>query len=206
MISLLLLRHAESSSIVQEEDSLILDDETNVLTDAGRIASVELGELLRTKFGSIIVHSSPSSRAYETAKNISDGAENILLDERLRERAFNFPLTTPTGESRKYQMQSHMHPHERILGGESIADHRIRVGDWFREFESKLAEEHVYAVVTHGGTLDQLLAIIFESPINAMSRYHVACEPARFHLLKRYHVSPEAYVWRLDCINACEIG
>ena len=201
---LVLVRHAESLSQLQTEEELVITDEHDGLTAAGKEQSANLGEHLCGKFWPARIVTSPIRRARETAELIANACRlTAQVDERLRERTFGFPLGTTKAESSSFQEQSYKQPVIASFGAESVEQHRIRVTEWLTEFEQSLDhhEATTRIVVSHGGTIEHLQACLSGSPISAMARMFTSCDPGHYHLWTVFRPLDGRLVWRLDGIN-----
>lgn len=201
MTTVLLLRHGQCISNTLPGNDRIIADEDNRLTVTGKREVVEVVESLKQKYSSVKIFASPTRRALETVQILSEKFdEPAILDVRLREREFNFHPLLTIDESIQLQHLSHANPRVSYSNGETIEQHRKRVQEWFDEFVTSIEEDSTYIIVTHGGTIDQIQAILFDTSIDAMSKFYIACEPAHFHHWTLLSID-DRKVWRLEGVN-----
>ncbi len=203
MSTVFFIRHGHCKSIDLEDHDCVLGDNENNLTEIGVNQALQLGSYFSKHYPEHIIYSSPILRASETSLQIANITGNsVILDDRLRERDFRFPNDLTIAKAKEYQVLSHLNPLQSYLGGETVQQHRSRVEQWLADFESKLQQDAAYLIVTHGGTIDQLQAILFGSPIDTPRRFYTVCEPAHFHSWSILDVESQTSVWRLDNINS----
>lgn len=204
MIQLLLTRHCKALSADLGENEEVLCDEDDELSEEGRAQGRALAEHLSSKFIAASIISSPIKRASETAKYLARAyGTEAIFDPRLREREFAFPIGTTTLKSRMLQEESYLHPDALPLGGESVAQHRMRAADWLSEFEASLSnhQQLTQIVVAHGGTIEHLQACLTGSSLSFMSRMFTACDTGHYHLWTVVRPLDGRLVWRLDGVN-----
>ena len=206
MTKLIFLRHGQSISHTLSGDDRIVKDEENALTHNGEKEVAQVAEFLCTKYSPVTIYASPIRRALETALILSKTTNQpIIFDDRLREREFNFPESLTANESIQLQQQSHANPRVAYSNGETVEKHRCRVQEWFDEFVTSIEDDRTYIIVTHGGTIDHLQAILFNTSIDAMSNFFVSCDPAHYHHWTFMSLAENRKVWRLDEVNAFRV-
>lgn len=122
------------------------------LTDRGHEQARETGELIKERLDSGEIHideiiASPLSRAFDTAKHISDMTGLPLrADERLREQNFGKYEGTPrNGEIFKQDKRNFVNSYE---GGESM----LRLAQRIYNLLDELAQDDkIYLLVAHNG-------------------------------------------------------
>lgn len=180
MSKVLFIRHGKCLSHTLKDDEKMLSDEENCLTLAGRTKVEELAAQLNDRFqGKRKLIASPITRAEETGKIFA--AELIIpcmLEERLVERRITIPEGMSIAEFRSYQEQSYLDPDHLFNNSETIREHRKRCAEWLDAFKEDLEEETTYFVITHGGTIEHLHALLFHSDFRAMTST-IITEPAR---------------------------
>ena len=203
MSKVFFIRHGHCKSIDLENQDYVLGDNENNLTEIGVNQALQLGTFFLKYYPEQTIYSSPILRAYETSFQIANITGNsVILDDRLSERDFRFPHDLTIAKAKEYQVLSHLNPLRSYLGGETVQQHRSRVEQWLADFESKLQQDRIYLIVTHGGTIDQLQAILFGSPIDTPRKFYTSCKPAHFHSWSILNIEPQTFVWRLDKVNS----
>jgi 2,3-bisphosphoglycerate-dependent phosphoglycerate mutase len=139
------------------------------LTGAGIAQAEAIGMRLADEPCDILI-SSDLGRAHETAKRISSrNGKPVILDSRLRERAFG------VGEGMSYAELDRAYPGSFLRtgmvdpdlcvpGGESRRQFHLRIRDAFEKMVAQHAGRNLI-VVTHGGVLTSLYRHIHEIPL-----------------------------------------
>lgn len=142
----------------------IIQGQSNVeLSDHGRYQAQQLGQHLKTlgvKFD--FVYSSDLSRAYETCQLIVGQDNDIVIDDRLRERAFGDiegkSLETFRSEAAKAGYDSRTYSSFTPPGAETLAQVNDRVRDYCLHHLVNVVEPGCNVlVVTHGGVIREFV-------------------------------------------------
>jgi probable phosphomutase (TIGR03848 family) len=158
--TVLLIRHGRTAA----NGSGILAGWTPGVTldDKGR----EQAQALSQRMGSVpltAVVSSPLERCQETAAAILDGRDAIALhtDDRVGEAKYGDwtgkPLKTLTKDPLWKIVQQHPSA-VQFPGGESLRDMQARAVDAVREWNTKLGDHAIYAIVSHGDVIKSVVA------------------------------------------------
>lgn len=203
MSKVLFIRHGKCLSHTLKDDEKMLSDEENCLTLAGRTKVEELAAQLKNRFqGKKVLIASPVTRAEETGKIFAD--ELIIpctLEKRLRERKICIPDGMTIAEFRSYQEQSYLDPDHLFNNSETIREHRKRCAEWLDAFQQTMKNDTTYFIITHGGTIEHLHALLFHSDFRAMTSTHTSCDPAHYHEWSIFTLKDGRTVWRLDGVN-----
>lgn len=203
-----LVRHGHSLSASSRDESKILTDSDDVLSETGEQAIKDLSRHLTRHVAECMLLYSPLPRAQQSAKLLIDVLKPSLALEvsALAERRLNFPLTWTKQESRKVQEQQAVREQTlRIGDGESVVDHGKRVRGWFNESRTLIENFNGdVIIVSHGGTMDQIFGAIVDRPIIASTLFYPRCDPAHYHLFSLHPLPGHGFAWRLDGINCSE--
>lgn len=137
------------------------------LTDKGKAQAARLREVLQIPFQQ--VYSSPSKRAADTAKIITNGEQPILFDERLKEIHLGswqgrLIADIEKEDGKRYECYVQM-PETYIPDtGESIQTVKKRMNDFLQDCLKNEAENIL--VVTHGVSIRALLLAVYNWPID----------------------------------------
>ena len=204
MNKVILLRHAECLSANLLDEDRIIEDENNLLTEAGKRQAEEAAHFFRTELfkSTPKIYSSPTKRAEQTAEIIADILNtSIEYFDELKEREFNFPVNFTANQSKSHQEKAHMNPHTKILDGESIAEHRARCVKWKFNYLDNITSDIL--IVSHGGTIEQLFGAVVGSKVDNASKYFVSLDYCRYHqfTVQCAGINTDS-IWRVDKINA----
>lgn len=130
------------------------------LNEVGKVQALEIKEQLKDiKFDK--VYSSPLSRAYETAKTITN--HDIILDDRIIERSngdMEGKLKSEITEKVDFN-----DPNEKRYNIESITDFRNRINDFLDDITSDTTSENIL-IVTHAGVGIYMRCYFEGEPVN----------------------------------------
>jgi|GEM_PF-5515712 broad specificity phosphatase PhoE len=198
-----LLRHAECSSALLDDQETVVTNESDSLTAEGIGKTYETASFFKnTLFKSTPqVFASPIKRAQQTADIIAGTLNtSVKYFDSLRERDFNFPFDFSMRESKFYQQKAHKNPLIKIRDGESVAEHRLRLAEWKSANLDNITTDTI--VVAHGGTIEQLLGIITGSAVENTSRYFFKLDYCHYHLITVLKTVPQQdIIWRIDKTN-----
>lgn len=163
------LRHGESEANVTgiiAAGEIALTDYG--LTEQGEMQvaeSVSAAKFAGTLDIQTIILSSPLKRAYETAvvaaETLDIPIENIILEERLREREFGIFEGQSHAAYKDIIWPADLLQKESVHGVENTEDVKLRVLDLLEELEEQYAGKNIL-LVSHGDTL-QILQTCFEN-------------------------------------------
>ncbi|WP_265458643.1 histidine phosphatase family protein [Enterococcus sp. HY326] len=154
-MELILIRHGESlfnqANRSAETGRFFSGQSDTPLTEKGQQQARELKKL--AIFSEVNqIYTSPLSRAYETAR-LAMGRQDIILDERLKERSLGILDGKNTKDLPQWQdfLQTQSLGHSFIdkpPGGENYADVEKRVGEFLRELTKNSAADKI-AIFSH---------------------------------------------------------
>ncbi|MBF0280598.1 MAG: histidine phosphatase family protein [SAR324 cluster bacterium] len=172
--TLIFVRHGETEWNVQGKWQGHLD---SPLTEKGLKQTFAMGQRFRNIHCDQL-YSSDLSRAYQTAKPISEvTGQHIITSPDLREKNLGIfeGLTNETMKLRypeEYEQFHKFNPDFAVPGSESIQEFYDRSVATIRN----LAEKHLHqttVMVTHGGFLANLFRFIFNLPIEIPRRFAI---------------------------------
>jgi broad specificity phosphatase PhoE len=202
MARVLLMRHAEAMSSVQGPEEEVLPDDMDGLTVRGQRQAAEMGAWLRTWATKLVLVASPIRRAKETADIIAGITQcSFTTDLSLRERDFNFKANTSVRFAKSLQEQAFEFPSVAIEGSESVIAHRKRVFQWWKSYCPTMMPQFTYVVLSHGGTIEHLLACLLGNDPHCLPNISTKCEPARFHLWSTFQTQSGKTIWCLEGVN-----
>ena len=205
----LFIRHGQALSGALARDAEVINDDVDRLTTVGESEAKRLGDHLAREFKITRIFASPLIRARQTAEAVRSAiptTPSLEIDDRLAERRFAFPAGTRMLEARRIQEKSHLVPEEKFSGGESRAEHRIRIVSFLAFLEENIVadasanREGDIAVVSHGGTIEHMFICLCGAPIEASAKMFVSCDTAHYHLWFPFQVE-NRLVWRLDAVD-----
>lgn len=165
MIDLYIARHGQTEWNVQKRMQGRLDSSLSLkgMEDAKRLRDY----LVDTAFDKVI--SSPSGRAYTTAKLIQPHKENIMTDPRLMEiHLGKWQGKTDVEINKEFPLEfdHYWKAPERYYnhGGETFSDVISRLEDFLQDIE-KVSSGGKVLIVTHGVAIMALLSIVKMLPI-----------------------------------------
>lgn len=129
--------------------------------------------LLREGYQFDVLYSSPLQRAKRVAEIVAEKLElEIVFDKRLEEMHTGFlgGMTFAEAESIYPEPEGGWRSYDRIPEGECPIDQLARVMRFYAELVDKHMQDSV-CVITHGGTVDCLLNIIYGLPQNSPFSY-----------------------------------
>ncbi|MEM6991349.1 MAG: histidine phosphatase family protein [Myxococcota bacterium] len=201
-LQLVLARHGHCASLEVADDDPIVPDDRNHLTDRGKRQAETLARHVQQHWPTATLICSPLPRARQTAAPIEAAlGVTATVDPRTAERNLGLPDTTTAAEARAAQLADLSNLEARRAGGESIADHHARVGEWLAVVREEATRDQVVVLVAHGGTLDLLQLQLSGAPLSAAQRFFVRCRPAHYHLWTFVRASPTLSAWRLDGVD-----
>lgn len=166
-MELYLIRHGESMGDIEQRVEGSWDAE---LTDNGREQVKLLQKRLAVEDSNFdLIFSSPLKRAAETAKAISEIAlKPVIYDERLKEQDTGILGGMKIEEAsaiNKPRDENGYRYYEKFPEGESALDHTWRVAHFYMELLDRYSDKKI-CLITHGGTINILIRLIYGLPIN----------------------------------------
>jgi broad specificity phosphatase PhoE len=166
-MKLTLVRHGRSMG--DDQDRIEGGGWDAPLTAEGqRQAELLSGRLSREEYHCDVLFASPLIRAARVAEIIaaSLGGVAITFDQRLAEQHTGClgGLTEAEAASVHSRPDGGFRSYVRIPGGESYLDQTARVLGFYAELVDRHANDRV-CVVAHGGTISQMLQIIYGAPL-----------------------------------------
>jgi 2,3-bisphosphoglycerate-dependent phosphoglycerate mutase len=159
-MQILLIRHGQSEADILNVHEGRADFP---LTELGRRQVKSMAERVSTNYPPELIWSSTLQRASETAKILSETVNcPIKFDDKLMEYNNGVLAGLSFEEGKKYSILKSMH--ERIEGGESAIEFRMRVEGIFSEIlQTSLCSR--IAIVCHGGVINNILRAFFRLPV-----------------------------------------
>lgn len=155
---LAVVRHGETIRNIVE---LVQGDTESMLSEKGKEQAREVKKKLDSQTFDV-VFSSPLSRAYQTAKIITEGKFPIIIDERLNERDYG-DFEGHTREEFDYIDYWNFDYNLKENHGESVQHLCMRIDDFLKEIKEKYRDKRVL-VVTHSGVARAIYYVIHGIP------------------------------------------
>ena len=192
MATVLLVRHGRTTA---NADGVLAGWTPGVrLDDAGREQATRLGERLAAVPLTAVV-TSPLERTVETADLMTEGRDGIArhVDDRVGECRYG----DWTGQSLKVLAKDPLwkvvqgHPSAAVFPGpegESMAQMQHRAVTAIREWNARLGDEAIYAVVSHGDVIKAILADALGMHLDQFQRLRV--DPASVSVVQYTALRP----------------
>lgn len=137
------------------------------LTENGKSQAALLRDQLSITFDK--VYSSPSKRAMDTAKILTNNEQSILVDDRLKEihlGSWQGRLISDIQQEDADRYKVYCGSPEQYIPdhGESLEQLKERMGDFYRDCQKAEAENIV--VVTHGVSIRAMLLAVYNWPVS----------------------------------------
>lgn len=155
---LAVVRHGET---IRNIVGLVQGDTESMLSEKGKEQAREVKKRLDSQTFDVIF-SSPLSRAYQTAKIITEGNFPIIIDERLNERDYG-DFEGHTREEFDYIDYWNFDYNLKENHGESVQHLCMRIDDFLKEIKEKYRDKRVL-VVTHSGVARAIYYVIHGIP------------------------------------------
>lgn len=202
MANLFLLRHAQNESANFVEEQILNPSQSDPLSPAGRATAERAATACTLAFDLIL--SSSLLRAEQTATAFAErtsATKEILIDRRLNERIP--PRSMTLREWKNLQIASYENPEAEVGGLESCRSHLERVRNWWGEFEGGMKERDGknVLVVSHGGTIEHILRLIYDAPLKSVSSVFVPCDFQHFHHLNFQVQENGKGLWKILALN-----
>ncbi|MBN1970740.1 MAG: histidine phosphatase family protein [Candidatus Delongbacteria bacterium] len=167
-LKIFVVRHGETE---WNQKRLFQGQQNSVLTVEGRSSALVLQKKI-AKYEFNAVYSSPSLRAYDTAKILIDNHEYIQTDYRLLEislgdwegLSFDFVKANYPKLYKNYKDEPHLFDGS-LIRGESLQDIKNRVAEFLNDIAFFHKKGNIL-VVCHGGTINAILNYVLERNID----------------------------------------
>jgi len=171
MKNLILIRHGQTTADI---DNTHEGRQDNHLTDLGVDQVEKLANSIKNSYTFDYIYSSPMIRTRETVKIINKHFQrNIIFDDLLMEWDNGLLAGLKRSEALiKYPPPSEYTIHTKLYQTESTYEFRKRIDEFIiKLFENHNNDESNILIVTHGGTINMLLASIFNDKISLDKKY-----------------------------------
>ena len=163
-MKLLLIRHGESEADILRVHEGRADF---ALTERGHRQAQAMAEYVAENYHIDRIYASTLTRAMQTARHLSD-ATGVPIRPEHDLMEFNNGLLAglPHKEAtEKYPRIPDLPPDQAVYGQESLVNFRDRAEKMLAKILSKAANDETVAVVTHGGTINQLYHAFLKLPV-----------------------------------------
>lgn len=161
-MELILIRHGKT---IENEMGIFQGHTDGELSEKGKAQARQIGFDLKSKKFSAI-YSSDLGRALDTAAHITAQHPQVPFfeDDRLRERCYGVydGITSIDDLFSAYEDKT---PHSKPLQGESIAEFRARLNDFYQMLEHTYSQSDAIVIVTHYGPIINLISLLNGDPI-----------------------------------------
>ena len=164
-MKLLVIRHGESEADLLDVHEGRADFS---LTERGHRQAQAMAEYVAANYHIDRIYASTLTRAMQTAKHLSD-ATGIQIRPEANLMEFNNGLLAglPHKEAaEKYPRIPDLPPDQAVYGQESLMNFRARTEKMLAKILAEAADDETIAVVTHGGTINQLYHAFLNLPVN----------------------------------------
>lgn len=163
MRKLLLIRHGESEADILNVHEGRADFS---LTELGHRQAAAMGKWVAEHYSVDLIFASTLRRAAQTAKYLADAAgKSIIFDEDLME--FNNGLLAGLSfeeADRLYPKIENLPPDQSVYGQETQYEFRARAEQALRRCIERIPDGATAAIVSHGGTINQIFASLIGLP------------------------------------------
>ena len=163
-MKLLLIRHGESEADLLDVHEGRADF---ALTERGHRQAQAMAQYVAANYRIDRIYASTLTRAMQTARHLSD-ATGVPIRQEADLMEFNNGLLAglPHKESaEKYPRVPDLPPDQAVYGQESLVEFRDRTEKMLVKILSEAADDETVAVVTHGGTINQLYHAFLKLPV-----------------------------------------
>ena len=163
-MKLLLIRHGESEADLLDVHEGRADFS---LTERGHRQARAMAEYVAANYRIDRIYASTLTRAMQTAQHLSDATGIPILPEPdLMEFNNGLLAGLPHKEAaEKYPRVPDLPPDKSVYGQESLVEFRGRAEKMLTKIFSEAADDETVAVVTHGGTINQLYHAFLKLPV-----------------------------------------
>lgn len=163
-MKLLLIRHGESEADLLDVHEGRADF---ALTERGHRQAQAMAEYVAANYHVDRIYASTLTRAMQTARHLSD-ATGVPIRPEHDLMEFNNGLLAglPHKEAaKKYPRVPDLPPDQSVYGQESLVEFRDRAEKMLAKILAEAANDETVAVVTHGGTINQLYHAFLKLPV-----------------------------------------
>ena len=163
-MKLLLIRHGESEADLLDVHEGRADF---ALTERGHRQAQAMAEYVAANYHVDRIYASTLTRAMQTARHLSD-ATGVPIRPEHDLMEFNNGLLAglPHKEAaEKYPRVPDLPPDQSVYGQESLVEFRDRAEKMLAKILAEAANDETVAVVTHGGTINQLYHAFLKLPV-----------------------------------------
>ena len=161
---LLLIRHGESEADLLDVHEGRADF---ALTERGRRQAQAMAEYVAANYHIDRIYASALTRAMQTARHLSD-ATGVPIQPEPDLMEFNNGLLAGLSHkeaAEKYPRVPNLPPDKSVYGQESLVEFRARAEKMLAKILAEAADSETVAVVTHGGTINQLYHAFLKLPV-----------------------------------------
>ena len=163
-MKLLVIRHGESEADLLDVHEGRADF---ALTERGHRQAQAMAEYVAANYRIDRIYASTLTRAMQTARHLSD-ATGVPISQEADLMEFNNGLLAglPHKEAaEKYPRVPDLPPDKSVYGQESLVEFRARAEKMLAKILAEAADSETVAVVTHGGTINQLYHAFLWLPV-----------------------------------------
>ena len=163
-MKLLVIRHGESEADLLDVHEGRADF---ALTERGHRQAQAMAEYVAANYRIDRIYASTLTRAMQTARHLSD-ATGVPIRPEHDLMEFNNGLLAglPHKEAaEKYPRVPDLPPDQSVYGQESLVEFRDRAEKMLAKILAEAANDETVAVVTHGGTINQLYHAFLKLPV-----------------------------------------
>lgn len=163
-MKLLVIRHGESEADLLDVHEGRADF---ALTERGHWQAQAMAEYVAENYHIDRIYASTLTRAMQTARHLSD-ATGVPIRPEHDLMEFNNGLLAglPHKEAaEKYPRVPNLPPDKSVYGQESLVEFRARAEKMLAKILAEAADSETVAVVTHGGTINQLYHAFLKLPV-----------------------------------------
>ena len=163
-MKLLIIRHGESEADLLDVHEGRAD---YPLTERGHRQAQAMAQYVADNYHINRIYASTLTRAMQTARHLSD-ATGVPIQPETDLMEFNNGLLAglPHKEAtEKYPRIPDLPPDQSVYGQESLVEFRGRAEKMLAKILAETADDETVAVVTHGGTINQLYHVFLKLPV-----------------------------------------
>ena len=161
---LLIIRHGESEADLSDVHEGRADF---ALTERGHRQAQAMAEYVAANYRIDRIYASTLTRAMQTARHLSD-ATGVPIQPEPDLMEFNNGLLAGLSHkeaAKKYPRVPDLPPDQSVYGQESLVEFRDRAEKMLAKILAEAANDETVAVVTHGGTINQLYHAFLKLPV-----------------------------------------
>lgn len=207
MINVYFLRHGKNYLSTLGEEEVIALDHPDGLIPGEKVRVGKNADGFQDQIELTHIITSPLPRAVETANLFQKGATiEQVVDKRLKERELKASHQGFTvAQWNALQISSYKQPFDSLDNLESCAAHLERVTGFWNQLQKEILGGLIpdgsnVLVVSHGGTMEHVLRIIYQGKIEVISKVFATCDHGHFHHLRGIVLQDEL-IWNFHGLN-----